>query len=84
MDTSELPIAFLYFVYLFLYFWYVKKFKEPGIFNGYILPLMAAAGSIFIIYAALKKEMIIEFSVVIAIIMIIGNLLNKKRIVKNL
>jgi len=76
MDISELPIAFLYFIYLALYLWYIRKFREPGIFNGYILPLLAGAGSIYIIQAAFHKDMFLQFTIVLAAIMITGNILN--------
>ena len=79
MDTSELPIAFLYFVYLALYVWYIRKFGKRGIFIGYIIPLLAGAGSIFIVLAATRKDMFWQFSLVLVVIMIAGNLLNRKK-----
>lgn len=78
MDISELPIAFLYFIYLALYVWYMRKFREPGLFNGYILPLLAGAGSIYIIQAAAHKDMFVQFTTLLFGIMIVGNILNKK------
>ena len=78
MDISELPIAFLYFIYLALYVWYIRSFREQGLFSGYILPFLAGAGSIYIIQAAAHKDMFVQFTTVLFVIMIVGNFLNKK------
>jgi len=78
LDISELPIAFLYFVYLSLYFWFMKNFKDANTIDRFVTPILATAGSLYIIWAAIHKEMFITFSVIIIIIMLTGNILNRK------
>ncbi len=72
MDISELPIAFLYVIYLSLYLWFMRTFTDQGIFVQYIAPSLAGLGSLYIIWGAIQKEMIIPFVVITLIILAAG------------
>lgn len=72
MDISELPIAFLYFIYISLYFWVMKRFTDLGLFSRIVAPLMSGAGSLYIIWGAVQKDMFIHFFLLIVAIFIIA------------
>lgn len=61
MDISELPIAFLYVIYISLYAWVMRTFTDLGAFSRYICPALAGAGSLYIIWGAVQKDMFIHF-----------------------
>ncbi|XPV76611.1 MAG: APC family permease [Desulfovibrio sp.] len=80
MDISELPIAFLYVIYISIYIWVMKTFTDLGVFSRFICPLMAGAGSLYIIWGAIQKDMFIHFLVLSLIIIGAGVvLMNKKK-----
>lgn len=72
MDISELPIAFLYVIYVSLYFWMMKSFKGLGPVSRFGAPLLAAAGSCYIIWGAVQKNMFLHFFLLTAAIVIAG------------
>lgn len=72
MDISELPIAFLYVIYISLYFWVMKKFTGLGPLSRYGAPLFAAVGSLYIIWGAIQKDMFIHFFLLTLAIVIVG------------
>ncbi len=78
MDISELPIAFLYVIYLALYVWVMKSFNDEGPFAQYAAPALAALGSVYIIWGAIHKDMIIPFVIITLITLLIGRLLMNK------
>lgn len=79
MDISELPIAFLYVIYLSLYLWFMKTFDDEGPFVQYVAPALAAIGSLYIIWGAVHKAMIIHFVVITLLIILAGRLMMKKK-----
>jgi len=79
MDISELPIAFLYVIYITLYIWYIKTFKDYNIFNRYLVPVLAMCGSLYIIWGAIQKDMFITFTSVLIIFHVVGILLKGKK-----
>jgi APA family basic amino acid/polyamine antiporter len=82
IDTSELPIALLYSVYIAIYIWLMRTFKELNIIQRFIVPSFAILGSLFIIFSAVQKDLFIYFLLTTVIILVIGYLIdNKKRTV---
>ncbi len=77
MDISELPIAFLYVIYLALYLWVMRSFASEGLFAQYIAPALAGLGSLYIIWGAIHKDMIVQFVVVTLVILLVGRVLMK-------
>jgi APA family basic amino acid/polyamine antiporter len=75
MDISELPIAFLYVIYISLYIWVMKTFTDLGSFNRYACPFLAGAGSLYIIWGAIQKAMFLHFLVLSLAILVAGVLL---------
>lgn len=79
MDISELPIAFLYFIYVSLYVWVMRTFKDLNFFNRFVAPLLAGCGSIYIILAAMNKDMFIIFTIILVIIHLAAHFLKGKK-----
>ncbi len=79
MDISELPIAFLYVIYIAIYYWVIKTYREGGILGRYVSPLFAGAGSLYIIWGAIQKDMFVHFLVITAVIAVGGLLLRRNR-----
>lgn len=79
MDISELPIAFLYVIYISLYIWVMRTFKELNVFSRFVAPGLAACGSLFIIWGAIQKELFVTFALIVIIGHIIGYAVNKGR-----
>jgi len=72
MDISELPIAFLYVIYISIYIWVMKTFTDLNAFSRFACPAMAGAGSLYIIWGAIQKDMFITFLVVFFAILAAG------------
>lgn len=68
MDISELPIAFLYVIYISIYIWVMKTFTELGPLGRFICPVLAGCGSIYIIWGAIQKDMFIHFLILALLI----------------
>lgn len=79
MDISELPIAFLYVIYISIYIWVMKTFTDLGTFSRFICPILAGAGSLYIIWGAIQKDMFMHFLVLSLAILGIGITLIKKK-----
>jgi APA family basic amino acid/polyamine antiporter len=69
MDISELPIAFLYVIYISLYLWVMKTFTDLGSFSRYVCPGLAGAGSVYIIWGAVQKAMFLHFLILSLLIL---------------
>lgn len=72
MDISELPIAFLYVIYIAIYIWVMKEYRDLKPLSRFLAPLLAGAGSLYIIWGAIQKEMFIHFLLVTAAIILAG------------
>ncbi|PIE57919.1 MAG: amino acid permease [Desulfobulbus propionicus] len=72
MDISELPIAFLYVVYISLYFWVIKTFTDTGFIVRYVLPVLAGIGSCYIIWGAVQKDMFLHFFLITLAVIVAG------------
>ncbi len=79
MDISELPISILYVIYISLYFWVIRTFKDLGFFSRFIAPILAGMGSLYIIWGAVQKDMIIQFLILFALIMVFSLLFIKNK-----
>ncbi|MCP3943291.1 MAG: APC family permease [Desulfobacteraceae bacterium] len=75
MDISELPIAFLYVVYISLYVWVIRTFDDLGAMGRILSPVLATAGSLYIIWGAVQKDMFLWFLVIVLGIEVLGLLL---------
>ncbi len=78
MDISELPIAFLYVIYISIYIWVIRTFNDLGFLSRFVCPVLAGCGSVYIIWGAIHKDMFIHFLVVTFLIFAVGILLKGK------
>ncbi len=79
MDISELPIAFLYVIYISIYLWVMKTFTDLNPASRFLCPVLAGIGSLYIIWGAVQKDMFITFLVVTLAICAVGFVLMKKK-----
>ena len=79
MDISELPIAFLYVIYISLYIWVMKRFTGLGPFDRFVAPVLAGMGSLYIIWGAVQKDMFIHFFLLTVTVIIAGLPFIKRR-----
>ncbi|MBI9105188.1 MAG: amino acid permease [Spirochaetales bacterium] len=79
LDISELPIAILYVIYISIYVWVMKTFKDLDVFSRFIAPALSGAGSIYIISGAVQKDMFLNFMIIFTLIMIVSLFFMKKK-----
>lgn len=79
LDTSELPIASLYLVYIFVYIWIMRTFKDLHPVKRFVIPSLATLGALFIMYAAVQKDLFIYFFFITIVIMAVGYFLDRKQ-----
>jgi APA family basic amino acid/polyamine antiporter len=81
MDTSVLPIVFLYGSFILVYFNIVKNFNDLNLFKRYFVPLLATIGALYLVYGALISDplMFFYFSIIVLIILISGVLSYKTK-----
>lgn len=74
MDTSVLPIVFLYGSFILVYFNIVKNFKDLNTFKRFIVPFLATLGALYLIYGAFISNpiMFVFFSIIVVIILFVG------------
>lgn len=72
MDISELPIAFLYVIYIAFCIWVMREYRDLGPFSRFLAPLLAATESVYITWGAIQKDMFIHFVIITAAIMMSG------------
>ncbi|MBM9603707.1 APC family permease [Desulfopila inferna] len=78
MDISELPIAFLYVIYIAIYIWVIRSFTDLGPFARFGAPFFAGCGSLYIIWGAIQKDMFAHFFVITLAIASIGYVLMRQ------
>lgn len=81
-DSSELPIVTAYALYIPLFVRYMQIAKDEGVFKRYVFPMLSIAGCLFMVYASFAAygvKTVSIYLIVFAVIMIIGNLLNKSK-----
>jgi APA family basic amino acid/polyamine antiporter len=77
MDTSILPIVFLYASYIVVYFSVATKFSDLNVFNRYVVPVVASLGALYLVYGAYTSDtlMFAYFTLIVAVLGVIGALL---------
>lgn len=60
-DSSELPIITIYAFYIPIFVFFMKKARELSPFKRFVLPLLAIAGSVFMIVAAIYAHGIVPY-----------------------
>lgn len=80
-DPTELPIITIYAMYIPIFIMWMKKEKEQSVGRRFVLPCLAIAGSLFMVYASIVGHKMENFwyLIVFAVIMLIGGLLRGKK-----
>lgn len=81
MDTSILSIVFISGFYLVVYFHIIRTFKNLNIIKRYIVPTIAASGSLYLLYGAFTSDpkMFLVFACIVSVFIIVGLLNFNKR-----
>jgi APA family basic amino acid/polyamine antiporter len=58
IGLDEIPIVMVYGIYLSLYIWYIKEFKELNFFKRFIIPSCAIIGALIILYGGITNPAI--------------------------
>lgn len=93
-DSSELPIITIYGMYVPIFIAWMKKEKEMGVFNRFVLPTMSLLACLFMVFAAVYAHGItpylaakangsfsfpvLFYLIVYAVIMVLGVFFKKK------
>ncbi|MFP4302495.1 MAG: APC family permease [Spirochaetaceae bacterium] len=80
MDISELPIAFLYVIYILIYLWMIRKLSHLNTFGRYVAPVLSGLGSLYIIFGAVQKAMFLHFLALTVVIAVVGLLLMNAKV----
>jgi basic amino acid/polyamine antiporter, APA family len=84
MDTSILPIVFLYASYIIVYVFIIRKLEDLSFVNRYIFPALSTLGALYLVYGAFTSDpkMFLYFSLIVFVFLGVGILLYDKRKVK--
>jgi len=69
---DEIPIVMVYGLYLFLYAWYVKNYKDLGFFKRYVVPLFATIGAGIILYGGIQNPSIGMYLIISILVLLLG------------
>lgn len=92
-DSSELPIVTIYAMYIPIFIAWMKKEKDMGVFNRFILPIISLLACLFMVFAAVYAHGItpyltakangtfsfpvLFYLIIFAIVMILGAIFKK-------
>lgn len=81
MDTSVLPIVFMYTAYIMVYVDVIKNYKELPAWKRFGVPALATFGGLYLIYGAFTSDpkAFLYYLVIVVVIMGIGYLLYNKK-----
>ncbi len=85
MDTSILPIVFLYASYIVVYVFIIRKLEDLSFVNRYVFPVIASLGALYLVYGAFTSDpkMFLYFSLIVIAFLAVGILLYEKNKVKS-
>lgn len=85
MDTSILPIVFLYASYIIVYVFIIRKLEDLSFVNRYVFPVIASLGALYLVYGAFTSDpkMFLYFSLIVIAFLGVGILLYEKNKVKS-
>ncbi|QSX09004.1 APC family permease [Alkalibacter rhizosphaerae] len=71
---DEIPIVMVYGLYVFLYIWYMKRFRDLGWFKRFVIPTFALMGAMVILYGGASNPSI-GMNLLISILVLVAGLL---------
>ena len=80
-DSSELPIVTIYAMYLPIFIMFMKKESDLSTFKRFVMPILALAGSIFMIVAACfaHRMAVVAYLIIFAAVMLLGIFFSKEK-----
>ncbi|QOR36275.1 amino acid permease [Clostridium sp. 'deep sea'] len=81
VDISELPIATIYGLYIFIYIAYMAKMKDLSFIKRFIIPIFALIGAAIVVYGGLSKPSVLIDVGISLIVFLSGLLFYKKQAV---
>ncbi|HKL85575.1 MAG TPA: APC family permease [Treponemataceae bacterium] len=80
-DSSELPIVTIYAMYLPIFILFMKKESDLSTFKRFVMPILALAGSIFMIVAACfaHRMAVVAYLIIFAAVMVLGVFFAKEK-----
>lgn len=69
---DEIPIVMVYGLYLFLYVWYVRNFKDLNVFKRFVVPFFATVGAGIILYGGIKNPSIGMYLIISVMVLLLG------------
>ncbi len=79
IGIDEIPIVSIYVVYLFLYFAYIRDFKDLSFVKRFVFPILAALGAGVILYGGIMSPSIAMYLLISVAITATGLLFYKKK-----
>jgi APA family basic amino acid/polyamine antiporter len=78
IGIDEIPIVMVYGLYILLYVWCMKNFKDLGFFKRFVKPICAMLGALIIVYGGATNPSIGMYLVVSIAVVLIGLFFYKK------
>lgn len=78
IGLDEIPIVLIYGLYIFLYVWYMREFKDLGFVKRFVIPVCATLGALIILYGGITNPSIGLYLVVSVAVILLGLLFYRK------
>lgn len=72
IGIDEIPIVLIYGLYIFLYIWYMKNFKDLNPWKRFGVPSLAILGSLIIVYGGITNPSIGIYLIISVLIILFG------------
>jgi APA family basic amino acid/polyamine antiporter len=78
IGLDEIPIVMIYGLYIFLYIWYMREFKDLGFVKRFVIPICATMGSLIILYGGITNPSIGMYLIISVAVLAFGLLFYRK------
>lgn len=78
IGLDEIPIVMIYGLYVFLYVWYMREFKDLSFIKRFIVPGCATAGALIILYGGITNPSIGMYLIISVGVVLFGLLFYRK------
>ncbi|MBC7959224.1 MAG: amino acid permease, partial [Vallitaleaceae bacterium] len=72
IGLDEIPIVLIYGLYIFLYVWYMRNFKDLGKWKRFGQPILAIGGSLIILYGGISNPSIGIYLAISVVVILFG------------
>lgn len=74
IGLDEIPIVLIYALYIFLYVWYIRTFKDLGFVKRFVVPVCAMVGALIIVYGGITNPSIGFYLIISVAVIALGML----------